>query len=131
MTIKQNTRAIKCLLKRRCANVSCNLIHHQAKIAYHRHVLVVAEKNPELNEGEGANPSNGEESNPLDAHGDTQTETRKDKPEPPAQLESLGGTKFVLVGEARKGKDSESGRGDEGGIKKNQTGLGKKSVLCT
>ncbi|KAI6763635.1 hypothetical protein HG531_013023 [Fusarium graminearum] len=90
------------------------------------HVLVVAEKNPELNEGEGANPSNGEESNPLDAHGDTQTETRKDKPEPPAQLESLGGTKFVLVGEARKGKDSESGRGDEGGIKKNQTGLGNR-----
>jgi hypothetical protein len=95
----------------------------------HGHVLVVAEKNPELNESEGANPSNGEESNPLDAHGDTQTKARKDKPEPPAQLESLGRTKLVLVGEARKGKDCESGRGDERGIKKYQTGLSKKAIL--
>jgi hypothetical protein len=122
---------MKCLPKRRYANVSDDLIRHWAGSAYHGHVLVVAEKNPELDESEGANPSNGEESNPLNAHGDTQTETRKDQPEPPAQLESLGRTKLVLVGEARKGKNCECGRGDEGGIKKNQASLGKKAVLCT
>jgi hypothetical protein len=83
-----------------------------------------------LKKSEGANPSNGEESNPLDADGDTQTKASKNKPEPPAQLEGLGRAKLVLVGEARKGEDGESGRGDKGRIEEDETSLGKKTVLC-
>ena len=106
------------------------LNRHSRKGAYHGHILVVAQKNPELDESEGANPSNGKESNPLDAHGDTQTETCKDKPKPPAQLESFGRTKLVLIGKARKGKDSESGCSNKRRIKENEASLCEKTVFC-
>lgn len=36
----------------------------------------------------------------------------------------------MLIGEARKGQDSESGSSNKGRIEEDQTGLGQKTVLC-
>lgn len=54
-------------------------------MAYHGNVLVITEENPELQQGQGTNPSNREQTNPLDAHGDAQTKAAESQPKPPAQ----------------------------------------------
>lgn len=96
---------------------------------YHGDVLVVTEENPELDKGQGANPSNGEETNPLDASSNTETETSHGEPEPPSNTESLGGAKLVLVGEAREGERGEGGSSNKGRIEEDQTGLSEETVF--
>lgn len=52
-----------------------------------RHVRVVAEQDPQLQSGEGADPSNGEEANPFDACSGTEAESGGREPEPPVRGE--------------------------------------------
>jgi len=92
-------------------------------------ILVVAEHNPELDQGQGTDPGDGEETNPLDAESDAQTEASHDQPEPPARLEGLGRTKLLLVGERGKGKRSERRSNHERGVEQDQTCLSQETVL--
>jgi hypothetical protein len=92
-------------------------------------VLVVPKQNPELDQSQGTNPGDGEETNPLDTGSDTETEASHGEPEPPSDTECLGGAEFVLVGEAVEGQGSEGGRGDKGRVEENQTGLSEKAIF--
>lgn len=76
-----------------------------------------------MDKGQSTDPGDGEQTNPLDAEGDTETKTRKNEPEPPSERESLLGTKLMLVGKAGEGKSSESGRDNEGRVEENQASL--------
>ena len=82
-----------------------------------------------MNKGKDANPSNGEETNPLDAEGDSQSQTSVDQPEPPANAESLGGALLVLVGEGIESEGGESSRDNEWRVEEDQPSLRKKTVL--
>jgi hypothetical protein len=82
-----------------------------------------------LQQGQDADPGDGEEANPLDADSDTQSKASQDKPEPPNSAESLGGALFVLVGEAVESEGGESSRGDQGRVEQNQASLGEQTVL--
>lgn len=95
----------------------------------HSHRLGVTKENPELDQGQRSNPGNGEETNPLDAEGDTQTQTCHKQPEPPSSLERLCRTLFVLVGERGESKGGEGGREDERRIEEDQASLGEEAVL--
>lgn len=94
-----------------------------------RDVLVVAEQDPELDKGQGANPGNGEEANPLDAGSDAKTKTSHGEPEPPGNAKGLGGAELVLVREAVEGERGEGGSGDEGRVEEDQSCLGEKTVF--
>lgn len=94
-------------------------------------VFGITEQDPELDEGQGANPGNGEETNPLDAAGNTETEAGHGEPEPPGEAEGLGWAELMLVGEAVEGEGSEGGGGDEGGIEEDETSLGEETVFYT
>lgn len=93
-------------------------------------MLVVAKHNPELNQSQAANPGNGEQTNPLDASGNSQAKTGDGQPEPPAWREGLRRSKFLLVGERSEAEGSESGSNHEGRVEQDEPGLGKKAVLC-
>lgn len=93
-------------------------------------VLVVSEEDPKLDNGQGANPCDSEESNPLHADGCAQSESRHDEPEPPVWLEGLGWALLMLVCEGGKGQRGEAGADHERRIEKNEAGLSKESVLC-
>ena len=60
----------------------------------------IAQHDPELDKGQAANPSNSEETNPLDANCSTQRKTSRCKPEPPSWAERFGWTKLLLIAEA-------------------------------
>ena len=94
-----------------------------------RNMLVITKHNPELNQGQAANPRNGEQTNPLDASGDSQAETGNNQPEPPARLEGLGRSQLLLVGESREAEGSKGGSNHQGRVKQDEPGLGKKAVL--
>lgn len=100
------------------------------EMTYHGNVLVVTKQNPELDQSDGTNPGNCEKANPLDAHGDTEPKTSSDEPKPPAELESLLRTKFMLVAEAGESKSSEGSGSDQRRIEQDQTSLRKETVLC-
>jgi hypothetical protein len=98
---------------------------------YNRDVLVVAKHNPELDQSQDADPSDGEQANPLNADSHAQAEAGHGKPEPPTQTKCARGAKLLLVGEGGEGKGSESGRDHQGRIEEDQASLGEESVLCS
>ena len=79
------------------------------EVAYHSNRPGVAEQNPELNQGQGTHPGNGEEANPFDADCYAQTEACHRKPEPPTQLECLLRPLLMLVRERVEGQCCERG----------------------
>lgn len=93
-------------------------------ITYNRHVLAIAKKHPELQKSKSTNPGNGEETDPLDAGGDTETKTSHGEPEPPTELECLDRSLFMLVGEARKCHGGKGSGSNEGRIEQDKTSLG-------
>ena len=95
----------------------------------HRHGLRVAQEDPELDQGQRPNPSNREKTNPLDADSDPQTQSSHDKPKPPGCAEGLGRALLMLVCERCEGQGRKSGGNDQGRIEKDQSGLGKETVL--
>ncbi len=97
--------------------------------AYQSHVLRVAKKNPELNQGQASNPSDREQTNPLDADSDAKPQTGHDEPEPPARLESLGGAELLLVGKRGEGKGGKGSSDHQRGVEEDQSRLGQQSVL--
>ena len=82
-----------------------------------------------MEDGQDADPGNSEESNPLDAKGDTQADARVDQPEPPADAESLLRALLVLVREGVEGEGGESSGSDKGGVEEDQAGLGEQAIL--
>lgn len=93
-------------------------------------VLVIAKHNPELNQSQAANPRNGEQTNPLDASGDSQAKTGDGQPEPPAWREGLSRPQLLLVGKRSKAEGSKGGSNHQGRVKQDKSGLSKKAVLC-
>ncbi len=92
-------------------------------------VLVIGEQDPELNNGQGADPGDREESNPLDAGSSTKSEAGCGQPEPPAWAEGLAWTLLVLVCERCESQCGQAGHDHEWRIEKDEASLGKKTVL--
>jgi hypothetical protein len=101
----------------------------RARNTYNRDILAVAEEDPQLQKSQRSDPGNGKQANPFDACGDAQAKARHGKPEPPAELESLVGSLFVLVGEAGEGHGSEGSGENQGRVQENQTSLSQKAVF--
>lgn len=93
-------------------------------------VLVVSEEDPELDNGQGSDPCDGEKSNPFHADSCAESESGHDEPEPPVWLEGLRWALLVLVCEGSKGQCGEAGANHEWGVEKNEASLSKQSVLC-
>ena len=131
--MRQKTRAKKCLNQRRCtANDTCVSPlspDKQQGSTYRCDGLRVSEKHPQLDDGEAAHPRDSEESNPLDTQGGTQAQTRRDQPEPPGRAERMRRTQFLLVGETGERQRGESREEDQGGVQKDQTGLGDETIF--
>ncbi|THW59526.1 hypothetical protein D6D20_06439 [Aureobasidium pullulans] len=84
--------------------------------------LGVTEKNPELENSKTADPSNGEETDPLDTDSGSKAETAESQPEPPARCKGLRGTLLVLVGERSPTENGQGGKDDQGRIEQNKDG---------
>ena len=93
-------------------------------------VLVVSKENPKLDDCQGADPCDGEKSNPLHADSCSKSESGHDKPEPPVWLKSLGWALFMLVCEGREGQCGEASADHEWGVEKDEACLSQKSILC-
>ena len=93
-------------------------------------VLVVSEEDPELDNGQGSDPCDGEKSNPLHADSCAKSESGHDEPEPPVWLEGLRWALLVLVCEGSEGQCGEAGANHEWRVEKNEASLGKQSVFC-
>ena len=67
--MRQKTRAKKCLNQRRYI---ISMIAIIARSTYRSDGSGVTKQHPELENGQGANPANGEQPNPFDAQGSSQ-----------------------------------------------------------
>jgi hypothetical protein len=76
-------------------------------------VLRVSEQNPKLKSGQGSNPCDREEADPLDAEGSSKSNTRCSQPEPPGRLESIFRAKLMLVLEGSPGKSGHASEQDQ------------------
>ena len=129
--MRQKSLAMKCLEKARWQPVSGDWWQLEIGDAYHRHVLVIAKQNPELDQGQETNPGNGKQTNPLDADSRSQTEAGHGEPEPPGGREGLGGAELVLVGEGGEGKCGKGSGDHQGRVEEDQPHLRQEAILCT
>ena len=90
----------------------------------------VSKQNPELQERQGADPCDCEESNPFYASCSSQTKTSSCQPEPPCGLEGLLGALLVLVCKGSPGECGECREDDQGRIEKDKTRLSNKRIVC-
>lgn len=92
---------------------------------------MVSEQDPELKDRQGANPGDGEETNPLDAKGNSKAETSADQPEPPAGGEGLGRSLLMLVREGVECEGGEACGSYKRRVEEDQSCLGEQAVLCS
>lgn len=93
-----------------------NARHEVLRKEADRDILVITKEDPKLDQGQGSNPGNREQANPLDADSHSQAKTSHDEPEPPAGIKCPGRTEFVLVAERREGKSGKGGRNHQGRV---------------
>jgi hypothetical protein len=80
---------------------------------YRSNMLIIPEQNPELKDSQAANPGNGEETNPFDAHCSSKSDPSRSQPKPPRWCKSLFGTLLVLICEACPGQSGDGGEDNE------------------
>ena len=94
-----------------------------------RHVPGVAQQDPELERSQAADPGNGEQADPLDAHGRTQAHTGRRQPKPPRRLERTTRAQLVLIDKARPAQRRHRREDHQRRIQQNEPRLRHQPIL--
>ena len=86
----------------------------RARDTYDCDGLSVSEENPQLDNRQASDPSNGEQANPFYADRSTKTKSSCSKPEPPARIEGLRWALLMLICKACPCQCCESCEGNQG-----------------